>query len=101
MKVGIVFLHENESTGNELKSFLDIVALTEFNYKSFNEVILRKFGWMMNLPSAKSIEYSPKNGAATVAWCNLSADANILGPDDTYEDVSNFNISVNKVSIDI
>ena len=98
-KVGLIFLHGSGDSGTELKNFLNMVTLHEYNYKSFNDVILRQFGWSMKTPTAPMRPYSAAMGENMNVWYNRSASFCDNGLNEAYEDISGADETVATVSI--
>jgi len=95
-KVGIVFLHGSGSNGRDLKSFLSVVAMKEFNFQSFTEVC-EAHRWHLCTPTAPMRHYTPDGCEERNVWFDRSAQWHDSGLADENEDVEGTDESIRQV----
>lgn len=95
-KVGIVFLHGSGSNGRDLRSFLSVVAMKEFNFQSFTEVC-ESHRWYLSTPTAPMRSYTADGGEERNVWFDRSVEWHDRGFDDEFEDVDGADESVRQV----
>lgn len=95
-KVGIVFLHGSGSNGRDLKSFLSIVAMKEFNFQSFTEVCDSR-RWHLCTPTAPIRHYSADGGEERNVWFDRSHEWHDKGLEEEHEDIEGVDESVRQV----
>lgn len=99
-KVAVIFLHGSDSSGIEMKTFLNIITLPGYNNNSFVEV-LDHLKINLTVPTASSRPFSALDKEVRNIWHDKMALSDMYDITvDTYEDILGINTSLNKI-IDI
>ena len=85
MSTAVFFLHGSGDTGPNLRLYMDSLPLEDFEFKTFTQVG-NDFGITVYTPSSGARKYTPAFGNSMNVWFDRSADFNVLGLEDTFED---------------
>ena len=85
MSTAVFFLHGSGDTGPNLRLYMDSLPLEDFEFKTFTQVS-NDYGITVYTPSSGTKKYTPAFGTPANVWFDRSADFNVLGLGDTFED---------------
>lgn len=99
-RIGMVFLHDSNSSGSDISSFFNSIPLESFGDKSFTEVC-DMLGILINTPTAqvRSGTDDEVDPSLFWEWFAVSPDWRVLGMDNTLkEDRNSMDLSKQQVS---
>lgn len=96
MRVALFFLHDAESSGNDIRTYLNAVPLEQHNFQTFKQVLVG-LGWDIFTPTATDKNYAPAHGERRKVWFDRTREWDELGRQDTYEDLIGVDQSLDQV----
>ena len=96
MSTALFFLHGSGDTGPNLRLYMDSLPMEDFEFKTFTQVS-NDCNITIYTPSSGTRKYTPAFGAPSNVWFDRSADFNILGLEDTFEDEEGIRESISTV----
>ena len=94
----LIFLHGSGGNGRDLRNYLDVVSLDQFEHKTFSEIATMTKMDIIT-PTASERPYTPMDNMRTRVWFDRSSNFMRLGCDDA-EDKSGTDESLQQVLVD-